>query len=502
MTTNMKAIILARVSSEEQEDNHSIPAQVRSLTDYAKVQNLEVHEIHEITESSSTDTRKKFDKIIETITASKEPVALIADTIDRVQRSFRESIVLGDLLKAGKLILHFRRENLVLDKDSNSADLLRWDMGVMFARSYVLQLSDNVKRGNLGKIESGEWTGKAPIGYLNITLEDEKKWIVIDPERGHFVKKIFELYAQGNCSMAMIADEMKKQGLRTLKDKPVNKSTVDLIIRNPFYCGRMLFKGKEYPHKYESLIDEQLFDRVQHVRESWGKKPFQYAAKPFMFRGIIQCAACGSTITAEQKKEKYNYYRCGNPKCEQNKKFTKEEDLVKEVQKVFSALELPQHVIDAVVESLRSFGKAERAFHNNAITSLQAQYNKYEARINAMYDDKLDGSITKEMYDKKLQEYEKKKADILKTMKKHSDAHKDFHMTAAVILDLAKRAYSIFQKADPMEKRQLINYVFQNCTLKDQKLSYKLKSPFDMIANHQDRTVWLPGSDSNRRPMR
>ena len=52
------------------------------------------------------------------------------------------------------------------------------------------------------------------------------------------------------------------------------------------------------------------------------------------------------------------------------------------------------------------------------------------------------------MYDKKGQEYEKKKANILKAMKKHGDAHKNFHMTAAVVLDLAKRAYSIFQKAD------------------------------------------------------
>ena len=87
-------------------------------------------------------------------------------------------------------------------------------------------------------------------------------------------------------------------------------------------------------------------------------------------------------------------------------------------------------------------------------------------------------------------------------MKKHSDAHKDFHMTATVILDLANRAYEIFQKADSMEKRQLINYVFQNCTLKDKKLSYKLKSPFDIIANYSDRTVWLLGLDSNQQPSR
>lgn len=35
---------------------------------------------------------------------------------------------------------------LILDKNSNSTDVMRWDMSVMFAKAYVLQLSDNVKR--------------------------------------------------------------------------------------------------------------------------------------------------------------------------------------------------------------------------------------------------------------------------------------------------------------------------------------------------------------------
>lgn len=137
----MKAIILARVSSQEQELGNSIPAQVHKMREYTERKGLQIHEVQEITESSSIDTRKKFDLIIKTIQASKEPIALVADTIDRVQRSFKESIILGDLVKQGKLEIHFIRENLIIDKSSNSSDHIRWDMGVMFARSYVLQLS-------------------------------------------------------------------------------------------------------------------------------------------------------------------------------------------------------------------------------------------------------------------------------------------------------------------------------------------------------------------------
>lgn len=63
--------------------------------------------------------------------------------------------MLDELRKKEMIELHFYRENLVLNRDSNSADLLRWDMGVMFARSYVLQLRDNVKRRIDDKVAHG-----------------------------------------------------------------------------------------------------------------------------------------------------------------------------------------------------------------------------------------------------------------------------------------------------------------------------------------------------------
>ena len=142
----MKAILLARVSSREQQEGMSIPAQERRLREYTDRKGLEVYQIFSITESSTKDTRKEFQKILDIIAKSKEPIALVADTIDRVQRSFKESVVLEDFRKEGKVEIHFIREGLVLNLKSNSAEILRWDMGVMFARSYVLQLSDNIKR--------------------------------------------------------------------------------------------------------------------------------------------------------------------------------------------------------------------------------------------------------------------------------------------------------------------------------------------------------------------
>lgn len=77
---------------------------------------------------------------------SEDCVSLFVETIDRLQRDYKESVVLDDLRKKGKIRMFFFRENLIIDQNSNSADIMRWDIGVFVAKQYVGQLRDNVKR--------------------------------------------------------------------------------------------------------------------------------------------------------------------------------------------------------------------------------------------------------------------------------------------------------------------------------------------------------------------
>jgi len=114
--------------------------------------------------------------LIALVRKSKEPYALVTDTIDRLQRSFRESPLLDELRKQGKLQMHFLREGLIVDKHSNSSQLLQWDVGVLFASSYVRQLGDNVKRSFEQCIREGQWIAKGPYAFRNCTLPSGEKY--------------------------------------------------------------------------------------------------------------------------------------------------------------------------------------------------------------------------------------------------------------------------------------------------------------------------------------
>jgi len=172
-----KAVILARVSTEEQaEDSHySIPAQLRLLQDYVKeggkFKAIREWEEYQFDESASGDKRKKFRKAIEVVQTSDETIAIVTERVDRFQRSFRELVEFDQLRKDGKVELHFINENLVLHRNSPAPDIMMWQAFVMFANTYVLQLSDNVKSKNLERLKSGCPISYVPTGYQNI---DEK----------------------------------------------------------------------------------------------------------------------------------------------------------------------------------------------------------------------------------------------------------------------------------------------------------------------------------------
>lgn len=102
-----KAILLARVSSKEQEEGYSIEAQKYRLQEYCMRKNLEVLQIFELVESSTVGTRQKFMEAIKFAKAQKEIIAVVADKVDRLQRSFKESSLLNELINQEKIELHF-----------------------------------------------------------------------------------------------------------------------------------------------------------------------------------------------------------------------------------------------------------------------------------------------------------------------------------------------------------------------------------------------------------
>ena len=87
-------------------------------------------------------------------------------------------------------------------------------------------------------------------------------------------------------------------------------------------------------------------------------------------------------------------------------------------------------------------------------------------------------------------------------MSEHSRADYDYQTTVATVLSVARRAKTIFDNSsEPARKRAFLNYILQNPTVNGKKLYFTIASPFNLVLELADSPNWLPGLDSNQRPI-
>ena len=97
------------------------------------------------------------------------------------------------------------------------------------------------------------------------------------------------------------------------------------------------------------------------------------------------------------------------------------------------------------------------------------------------------------MYDSFLKDYKEKQAEILDQMQDHSDADEQFYLTANMTLNIAKRAKEIFISSEVEEKRQFLGFLLQNSVLNGKKLDFTIRSPFNLLLNHNDNLTVRTG---------
>lgn len=519
----MKAIIFARVSTEEQKDaGNSLPAQVRRMEEYCKRKGFTIVETFSFDESAYKEKRDEFDKIIEYLDGAKEKLVVCCDKVDRLSRNVFDKRVSTLYNKAlvDKIELHFVSDGQVINSNMSATDKFQFGINLGLAKYYSDAISDNVRRSFEQKRLRGEITSQCVIGYKFIDVGGDKKDLVPDPERAHLIVKIFEMYASGQHSMETIKQEVTRLGLRSRGGNVLSKSTIERILGETFYHGFANSKknGQTFPHKYEKLISKDLFDKCKMIRQKRKKVPSKTLSKDFVFKGLLTCAQCGCTITPEHHQKKsgleYRLYSCTNSKKNCKRVYVNENLLLEPINSILDAFaSITEETQNTLVEELRETSEAELRFHKAQIARIQTDHTQLTNRKQRLLNLLLDESITKEDYDKTMQEINDRIQLLGIELNRHSQADHDYKTTVATVLSVARRAKDIFESSETHEKRQFVDYLIQNPILEGKKMVFTLQEPFNYVLNlaeeqqktisiSTDRPSWLGGRGSNPRPSR
>jgi hypothetical protein len=334
---------------------------------------------------------------------------------------------------------------------------------------------------------------KPPLGYIRITDINGKKNIISDPERAHIIIKMFELYATGNYSLNTLKQEAVKMGLRSRTGRIPPRSCIEYILKDTFYYGiAQSQKHPPYPHNYEHLITKDLFDRCEEVRAGKRTNRPKFLSKDFIFKGLLNCKFCGCSMTPEMHRKPsgltFIYYSCTNSKGTCKREYVSEKSLLKPVYDVFEGFEgISEANQGYLVQELRKSTESEVVFHKIQITRIRAEHDRLKEKDNNLLEAFLDKSITKDIYDKKHQEFKDKMQLINLELEEHDRGNHDYQTTVATVFSLARRAKDIFESSEPDEKRAFLNYLLQNPTVARKKLEFTLRSPFNLVLEMSGR---------------
>lgn len=495
-----KAIILARVSTKEQEATGLSleKIQIPQMREYAKENEFEIVKEFVFQETANQKLRKKFDEMICYIKERKNIEAIIAYRVDRMTRNYRDAVEMDKLrIEHGKE-LHFVNDRLLLTENSYGRDIQDWDLKVFLAKQHINRCQEDTHTTITSKLKSGEQYGLAPFGYKNARDEKGKATVIIDDFEAGIVKKIFDLYTTGTHSYLSIAEKLNEE-YPSLK---LNKRKVEFIVKNPYYYGEREYKGALYPHIYTPIITKEIFEIATDTRNgrTRSKKKGKLLGKTGLYRGLIYCAECGCAFSPSKNRHKKLgrqvqsdcYYYCTNSKGKhKNKpKGTNDNELTKELAKKFKTMQIPKKDLENLTKSLRESHEGKKEFTETEVKHCRKQIDLYQNRIEKAYEDKLDNRITTEQYDNLRTQWIKKKMEYEDKLERINTADKEYYVTASYLLELASRSYELFIGSEPEQKRSIIALTLQNLKIKDGKLLTDWQKPFDSIFIKAERHKW------------
>ena len=479
------AVILSRISSKNQEDGASIDGQLNNGREYCTRKGLKIIQEYTFQESSTRGSRPKFFEMINFIKKQKEPVALICDKVDRLQRGFKEAPIIEDLRKNGKLEIHLITENQILHKDSTSQELMVYNIWVMMAHNYTDSLSDNIKRSHKEMIRQGRVFTKLRVGYKR--SGEKNKDIIIDENCAFLIRKLFVEYSTGLYSIDEIHTKAKEWGLKNQKTgKPFNRSNIGKILMDEFYIGiEVINKGKKneirYKHIYPHLISDELFDKCRMVREGKGHNHSNKIKdeRHVLFKGMIKCKNCGCTVTPEPpKKGKYIYLR-PKPKNGCNCKQINEEVANNLVEGVLKSMTIPEDVLNMYLDRLKQRFDTQQQEETLQQKLKVKELENSKKRLDRLVDMYLSEDIDKATYDKKKIELTREISLLENQIANFNNNSEDVHISMKHLLEVASRIYELYMSSEIDRKRKILKLVFPNFWLDGRNLSYELKKPFD-----------------------
>ncbi len=404
-----------RVSTDDQLE-YSPDSQLKVIQDYVEKNDIVLLEDCIFMEDGgkSGKSMAKRDKFLELISLSKKKPKpfdfILVWKFSRFARNQEEAITLKSMLKRNDIDVISISEPLPEGPFGDLVErIIEWTDDY-----YLVNLSQEVKRGMKERAGRGEPVAPPPIGYES----KDGKWV--PSADAEFVKGIFNDYLN-DIGFRALATKYSNLGLRTKRGNFPDNRFIEYMLRNPVYTGKIRWSiegraasTRHYDNpnimitdgKHEPIISQELFDKVQakidERKKMYGKYQRQEQPAHYMLKSLVRCSNCNSTLVlVNMKSPSLQCHSYARGACKVSHSITLEKANAAVIEFLENAVISEE--FNVVPDNLHN-DSAEVADYKRLIEN---EYTKLE-RIKNAYQSGIDT----------LAEYKENKQKILNTIKK------------------------------------------------------------------------------------
>ena len=316
------AALYARVSSDRQDVDLSVAAQLRALRDYAEKNGyLVCREYIDEAESGRIADRPQFQRMLDEASKPQSPFQeILVWKFSRFTRKREHAVAFKSMLRRRGV----RVVSITEQADDTPTGKLLEAIIESVDEFYSENLAQEVTRGMRESASRGFWvTSYAPYGYKRVHVQDGPKkrpTLELNPPADAVVRRIFDMALQGK-SILDVTKTLNSEGIPTTNGKKWLKTTIHTMLDNEAYTGAVVWgtKAKDgappvrVEDAHPAIISKGEFQRVKKLLGSRAPKRMnpRRASSPYLLSGLLRCQTCGKAMTAaEAKSGKYTYYVC------------------------------------------------------------------------------------------------------------------------------------------------------------------------------------------------
>ena len=388
----------------------------------------------------------------------------------------------------------------------------------MISEAYALDIGRKIRAQQRQAMKDGKFIGaRTPYGYLK--AEDDCHQLIIDPIAAVVVQRMFRWASEG-AGLNTIAVRLNEEGVLTpshykkMQGKITHANllgsgkwqtrTVGVILRSEVYT-RDLVQGqtKTVDHRqvnadaeewtvvrdtHEAIISREQFAAVQEILNqtaSRAKARLVKAYTPNLFKGKVFCAHCGGSLHRQRnirkKSDDVYFYHCLS-----RSRISKDACpgvTIREDALLDMLADMLQEALNTALGDYRlSLAElprqaADRAELREKITSRKQEIQRLRGIVRSLYENLVQGVLTKDEYFDYKEKYESRIADLsvemeqledgLRTIDTQIEQHRALEQDAAQIkTDRALTGVLIERLIDRIEvshdKQITVRYRFQS----------------------------------------